>query len=214
MYESQLEKMSKKESSNFNFRLAESKDADSLLHIVNQNLLSKNEKRENPEKGFITYDPSYSEIKDVIQNEDVVVSEAPNGDIAGYLILMEENYAQEDRFFKDLYKNYQNMEFEGTSLKNQNPIIFAQDAIKNEYKGSGVFTGMIKEGIKRSLNKGYSVAVGEIHHKNDVSMNAHSKKAGFQKIGQYDTENHTWNVIATNLEKANEKYKGQEVAIK
>jgi hypothetical protein len=190
-----------KDNVSFEVRTATEKDIPEILEIVEENLGGNLTERERISEGFITYKPNSRILKTLISENKVIVGQSQKGEIGGYLILMEEDDAKRDSFFSDFYEHYQRMGFEGRPLPNQNPAIFAQDAIKNEYKGTNLFGELLKYGKKVVGEQGHEVIIGEIDSENNLSLNAHRKRGGFQEVGSYKANGRNWKVVATRIDK-------------
>jgi len=170
-------------------------DIPQILKLVQENL-GENLTEEEKEGGFITWNPSESELAEIIDSSGIFLSMIGKK-LKGYVITMTRDIGLRNPFFSEMLSYAEDMQFDGKYLSEYKYIIFAQVCIGKEFRGGMTFSRLYSTSQSMSKDQGFDVFIGEIADKNKKSLAVHSNYAD---AGTYKSSNGmVWHVIVGDL---------------
>lgn len=93
------------------------------------------------------------------------------------------------------------MSFNGNKITTENSFQYGPVCIDKEYRGKGVLN-LIFEEMRIEFLKKYPISVTFINKINAISEKAHTKKLGWEKLGEFEFNNNTYIELAFDMKKS------------
>lgn len=181
-------------------RIGNRNDIDDVLALQERYLfrnLSEIERKE----GFVTTPFTVSQIEEIILQNGLILAVNENDVIIAYAFAGSWEYFEQWDLFKHMISRFPKMSFNGSKITTENSFQYGPVCIDKEYRGKGVLN-LIFEEMRLEFLKKYPISITFINKINAISEKVHTKKLGWEKLGEFEFNNNTYIELAFDMKKS------------
>src|SRR5689334_19148226 len=149
------------------------KDLEGILALQKSNIAQSLTAEEIQNKGFVTVDHSYDQLKDLNNFERHVIAK-DNDRVIGYVLAMTSHSKFKIPVIIPMFRAFDSISYGGRKVTEYNYIVVGQVCIDKEYRGRGIFDECYNA-YKTFYSGKYDFAITEIAKTNHRSLNAHKR---------------------------------------
>lgn len=100
-----------------------------------------------------------------------------------------------------MVSRFPKLSFKGKRITTENSFQYGPVSIDKKYRGSGLLNQIFEE-MRIEFLKRYPISITFINKVNAISVVAHTKKLGWEIIGEFEFNNNTYIELAFDMEKS------------
>ena len=181
-------------------RIGNKSDIDGVLSLQ-EKYLYRNLSETERKKGFVTTPFTVSQIEEIILQNGLIIAENEQNVIIAYAFAGSWKYFEQWEIFKYMVSRFPKMSFNGEKITAENSFQYGPVCIDLAYRGKGVLN-LVFEEMRIEFLKKYPISVTFINKINAISENAHTKKLGWQILGEFEFNNNTYIELAFDMKKS------------
>ncbi|MFK8008960.1 MAG: GNAT family acetyltransferase [Saprospiraceae bacterium] len=177
-------------------RIATTNDIHQVMALQKQNLFANLSEAER-EDGFVTTPFTYTQIREIIGQKGLFVTEI-DGKIIAYAFAGSWKYFSQWKMFKVMIASLPKLIFDGKRINTQNTFQYGPICIDNNYRGNGVLQALFEK-MRLEMIKKYPISITFINKENKRSLFAHTQKLNWDIIDEFEFNNKTYLTLGFNM---------------
>lgn len=179
-----------------NSRIATTHDIHQVMALQKQNLFANLSELER-EDGFVTTPFTYAQIREIIGQKGLFVTEI-EGNIIAYAFAGTWKYFSQWKIFKVMIASFPKLIFDGKRINTQNTFQYGPICIEKNHRGNGVLESIFEK-MRLEMIKKYPISITFINKENKRSLFAHTQKLNWDIIDEFKFNNNTYLTLGFNM---------------
>ena len=178
-------------------RIGNINDINGILSLQEKNLyINLNEKER--ENGFVTTPFTINQIKEIIEQNGLFITENKNKEIIAYVFAGSWKYFEQWEIFNFMVARFSKLSFNENKITTENSFQYGPVCIDKNYRGNGLLN-LIFEEMRIEFYKKYPISITFINKVNAISEKAHTKKLGWEIIDEFEFNNNAYVGLAFDM---------------
>jgi hypothetical protein len=177
-------------------KLATTLDIHQVIALQKQNLFANLSETER-EDGFVTTPFTYAQIREIIGQKGLFVTEI-EGEIIAYAFAGSWKYFSQWKMFKVMVASFPKLVFNGKRINTRTSFQYGPICIDKKFRGNGVLQSLFEK-MRLEMIKKYPISITFINKENKRSIYAHTQKLHWEIIDKFEFNDNIYLTLGFDL---------------